>query len=55
MCGKARIFSDRPEGGPTPSDPRQHPVAIMCDDIEATVNELRTKGAQFRDPIEGRE
>jgi len=27
----------------------------MCDDIEATVNELQAKGAQFRDPIEGRE
>jgi len=27
----------------------------MCDDIEATVNELRAKGAQFRDPIEERE
>ena len=25
------------------------------DDIEATVNELRVKGGQFRDPIEGRE
>jgi 4-hydroxyphenylpyruvate dioxygenase-like putative hemolysin len=35
--------------------PRQHSIAIMCDDIEATVNELRAKGAQFRDPIEGRE
>ena len=27
----------------------------MCDDIEATVDELRAKGAQFRDPIEERE
>ena len=24
----------------------------MCDDIDATVSELRTKGAQFRGPIE---
>jgi 4-hydroxyphenylpyruvate dioxygenase-like putative hemolysin len=41
--------------GKTYDHPRQHSVAIMCDDIEATVNELRTKGEQFRDPIEGRE
>jgi 4-hydroxyphenylpyruvate dioxygenase-like putative hemolysin len=41
--------------GKTYDHPRQHSVAIMCDDIEATVNELRTKGAQFRDPFEGRE
>jgi len=27
----------------------------MCDDIEATVNELRAKGAHFRGPIEERE
>jgi hypothetical protein len=53
--GKARIFSDRPESGPTPSDPRQHSIALMCDDIDATVNELRAKGAQFRGPIEERE
>src|SRR5439155_14882815 len=29
--------------------------SLMCDDIEATVAELRTKGAQFRGPIEQRE
>ncbi len=27
----------------------------MCDDIEATVAELRAKGAQFRGPVEQRE
>ena len=27
----------------------------MCDDIDATVDELRAKGAQFRSPIEERE
>jgi len=27
----------------------------MCDDIDATVGELRTKEAQFRGPIEQRE
>jgi 4-hydroxyphenylpyruvate dioxygenase-like putative hemolysin len=41
--------------GRTYDHPLQHSIAIMCDDIEATVNELRVKGAQFRDPIEGRE
>jgi len=41
--------------GKTYDHPWQHSIAIMCDDIEATVNELRAKGAQFRDAIEGRE
>jgi hypothetical protein len=27
----------------------------MCDNIEATVTELRAKGAQFRGPVEQRE
>jgi len=27
----------------------------MCDDIDATVDQLRAKGAQFRGPIEERE
>ena len=31
--------------------PRHHSIALMCDDIDATVSELRTKGAQFRGPI----
>ena len=35
--------------------PRQHLIAVMCDNIEATVAELRAKGAQFRGPIEQRE
>ncbi len=29
--------------------------AIMCDDIDATVDELRAKGAHFRGAIEERE
>ena len=41
--------------GKTYDHPRQHSIAIMCDDIEATVNELRAKGAQFREEIEERE
>ena len=38
--------------GKTYDHPRHHSIALMCDDIDATVGELRTKGAQFRDPIE---
>jgi hypothetical protein len=41
--------------GKTYDHPRQHSIAIMCDDIDATVTELRAKGAQFRGPIEERE
>jgi len=41
--------------GKTYDHPRQHSIAIMCDDIDATVDELRAKGAQFRGPIEERE
>jgi predicted enzyme related to lactoylglutathione lyase len=41
--------------GKTYDHPRQHSIAIMCDDIDATVAELRAKGAQFRGPIEDRE
>src|SRR5439155_2750830 len=37
--------------GKTYDHPRQHSIAIMCDDIDATVDELRAKGAQFRGPI----
>ena len=41
--------------GQTYDHPRHHAIALMCDDIEATVGELRAKGAQFRGPIEQRE
>src|SRR5215211_9183063 len=41
--------------GKTYDHPRQHSIAIMCDDIDATVEELRAKGAQFRGPVEQRE
>jgi len=34
---------------------RAHVMSLMCDDIDATVDELRAKGAQFRGPIEERE
>ena len=35
--------------------PRHHAIALMCDNIEATVAELRAKGAQFKGPIEQRD
>ena len=35
--------------------PRHHLIALMCDDFETTVGELRAKGAQFRGPIEQHE
>jgi predicted enzyme related to lactoylglutathione lyase len=38
--------------GKTYDHPRHHSIALMCDDIDATVDELRAKGAQFRGPIE---
>ena len=38
--------------GKTYDHPRHHLIALMCDDIDTTVGELRAKGAQFRGPIE---
>jgi len=32
--------------------PRHHAIALMCDDIDKTIAELRAKGAQFRGPIQ---
>ena len=40
--------------GQTYDYPRHHSIALMCDDIDTTVGELRAKGAQFRGPIEQR-
>src|SRR4051794_10119369 len=34
---------------------RHHSIALMCNDLEATVAELGEKGAQFRGGIEQRE
>ena len=41
--------------GQTYDYPRHHSIALMCDDIDSTVGELRAKGAQFRGPIEQHE
>ncbi|MFN3729634.1 MAG: VOC family protein [Fimbriimonadaceae bacterium] len=38
--------------GTTYSYPIHHSLSFMCDDIEATVDELRAKGATFRGEIE---
>ena len=37
--------------GQTFESPRHHSIALMCDDIDATVSELRAKGARFRGPM----
>src|SRR5260370_13940997 len=37
--------------GQTYDYPRHHSIAIMCDDIAPTVEELRAEGAQLRGPI----
>jgi catechol 2,3-dioxygenase-like lactoylglutathione lyase family enzyme len=34
------------------SHPRHHEVALMCDDISATVAELRERGAEFSGDVE---
>lgn len=31
--------------------PRQHQISLMCDDLEATMAELRAKGATFGDEL----
>ncbi len=42
------IFSLPPaEMGVHPSDAPSHEVTFMCDDIEATVGELKAKGIEF--------
>ena len=41
--------------GQTYDHPRHHLIAVMCDNIEATVADLRAKGAEFRGAIDQRE
>lgn len=38
--------------GKSYDSPRHHLISLMCDDIEATVAELRAKGAEFRGAIQ---
>ena len=37
--------------GQTYDYPRHHSIALMCDDIEATVGELTAKGVQLKGPV----
>jgi predicted enzyme related to lactoylglutathione lyase len=47
------IFALPPaELGVHPAEHYQHELYLMCDDIEATVKELKDKGVQFVNPIE---
>jgi hypothetical protein len=49
------IFALPPaELGVHPADSPHHELSFMCDDIDATVAELRGKGAEFRGDIEPR-
>lgn len=34
------------------SEPRHHSISLMCDDIEATMAELKGKGAEFGSGVE---
>ncbi len=49
------IFALPPaELGVHPADAPHHELSLMCDAIEATVSELRSKGIEFRGEIEDR-
>ena len=34
------------------SHPRHHTISLMCDDLEATMEELAARGAQFTSPVQ---
>lgn len=42
------------EEGAAPPDPMRHELFLMCDDIEATVADLTTKGVEFTSAVEDR-
>jgi catechol 2,3-dioxygenase-like lactoylglutathione lyase family enzyme len=49
------IFALPPaELGVHPAETYQHELYFMCDDIQATVQELQGKGVRFSSPIEDR-
>ena len=49
------IFALPPaELGVHPADEPRHELSLMCENIEATVDELRGKGIEFRGDIEHR-
>lgn len=38
--------------GQTHTSPRHHSISLMCDDIHATVADLKGKGAEFRGEVQ---
>ncbi|GJM38589.1 MAG: hypothetical protein DHS20C19_19560 [Acidimicrobiales bacterium] len=41
------------EVGVHPADAPSHEISLMCDDLDATISELRDKGVEFRgDPVD---
>jgi predicted enzyme related to lactoylglutathione lyase len=38
--------------GKTYDHPRHHWISLMCDDLEATMTELESRGAEFAGPVE---
>jgi len=52
-AGDGWLIFDVPEAdiGFHPSDTRFHNISFYCDDIEATVAEMKTKGVGFTEPI----
>jgi predicted enzyme related to lactoylglutathione lyase len=53
-CGPSEMGVHPTRGeweGQTFESPRHHSIALMCDDIDTTVSELRETGAKFRGPI----
>jgi catechol 2,3-dioxygenase-like lactoylglutathione lyase family enzyme len=38
--------------GVTYDSPRHHSISLMCDDLERTIVELESKGAEFAGPVE---
>ena len=49
------IFALPPaELGVDPADAPHHELSLMCDDIDATVAELRDRGVQFKGDVEDR-
>lgn len=59
--GGGWLIFDMPEGDmgchPAEKDSAQsgvHDISFYCDDIEATVAELKSRGVEFTDPVENR-
>lgn len=49
------IFTTPPaEMAVHPGDQPAHEISLMCDDLEATMEDLRTRGIEFVTPVEDR-